>query len=315
MRHKRTSCLRPVFLLFLSCLLVSLPKQSWGDTTDIASVEQMLKADKGAAFSFSYFMHLSPPPDTGTLDMLAGVFTKILCPNNGVCPDSGKWSPENPKWKPVYDRVRADFEAEMPTITAAINETGQKANHDYAVDVAAQIAQSDVDTLLSYYKSSQGQRYQDFMNRVDQIANPAKDQATMHLSPPTQKILTPEQQDRCFRMLVLSHFLQGLGPAMYDARFGDTVGSVHRWVDINQQEMAALDKKYAADLPDFEAFVKTDAYQGMLKATSAAIQTFRTQAKEQLNNNVDPARDALLAIRQKHENEWKAFYKAQMASP
>jgi hypothetical protein len=83
---------------------------------------------------------------------------------------------------------------------------------------------------------------------------------------------------------------------------------------MHQQEIAELDKEYAADLPGFEAFVKTDAYQHMLKATSAALQTFYSDGNKQLNSSTSPVADTMRAFTQSHESEWQAFYKAQRAS-
>ena len=109
-------------------------------------------------------------------------------------------------------------------------------------------------------------------------------------------------------MLMLSHLLAGIGSATH---FVDPIEYVHELVDRSQQELVALDKEYSADLPDFEVFVKTEARQHLHKAIGMAEAALKGIAMEAGQFMLQPTGILL----QKHENEWKAFYKAQIVSP
>jgi hypothetical protein len=93
------------------------------------------------------------------LDQIANSETNLLDTNNK------EWNSSNPKWKPIFDRIRTDLESVIPPITLNVELTNIE--HNYKLDITSQLSKSDVDSILAYYDSPQGQRYQDFIHRID----------------------------------------------------------------------------------------------------------------------------------------------------
>lgn len=279
---------RAIFILL--CLSV-VSQQSWGAAVDPTVIEQILGSSGPHAPTAS-----DADKDKRVLDALANSETRSLDLSNGM------WNAANPKWKPVFDHIRADLETEMPAIKAARNDAA--AQHAYEAAIASQVSQSDVDAILAYYKLPVGQRYQDFMKRIDRIMKSGAKTAISHdTSPAASNILTPEQQKRCERMLMLSYLFQSMAATMP----GDGAMAVEivakAALDKNQTELAELDKEYAADLPAFEAFAKTNASQHLYKAMGMASQT--------MIRSMSPLGEVIKAVEQKHQSEWRAFYQAQ----
>jgi len=239
------------------------------------------------------------------LDSMSNSATKRLDQNNQA------WNASAPKWKAVYDRVHADLELEMPSIREAVKSEAQKQQQDGEADIAARLSQSDVDAILAYYTTPEGQRYQEFAQRVDKImssgmGNLASLRATSNEQHSATKP-TPEQTTRYTRLLTLSRPYQSIvaasqaqkDPSGYGGVIGFGMGLAIR---KSQQELEALDNEYAADLTNFEAFTKTDAEQHLFAAMGQAM----------LRMGKDTSLVGFFqAVEQKHESDWTALYLAQ----
>ena len=291
----------PHFRSTLSLILALLfvPHTSWAEV-DTAVVAKILGEE----------LSLSPEIDDEKskkmLDTMSNSAAKLLDQNNK------DWNASSPKWKTVYDRVHADLESEMPSILAAGKSQAQELLRACEADIASHLSQSDVDAILAYYGTPEGQRYQEFIRRVDKIMNlGAASFTNLGNERPAATKLTPEQTKQYVRMLMLSRLFQSIlassqiakSPVQDTSGYGDYLGfAMGLAANKSQDELEALDKEYAGDLTGFEAFTKTDAAQHLFAAMGQAM--LRTA-------KINPLADSFKAVFQKHESEWKALYLAQ----
>jgi len=225
---------------------------------------------------------------------------------------STDWSPSNPHWEPVYQQVRSDLEAEQQPIAASLREAGQAVGEGYIAAIATALSPQDAKTILDYYHSPEGQRYEQFMRRVDAVMV-WKGVASIPREASSQPDTIPEQQRREYgEMLMLSHTYQG-GLALTSAARAahqDTSGSaafaflVGFAIRDHQAEVAAIFADYREDLPAFSAFEKTPASQSLFRAMGQAMELSPQWSK--------PFHDALESIGSRHRDAWKAVYAAQV---
>ncbi|MGO8918047.1 MAG: hypothetical protein ACLQJR_19275 [Stellaceae bacterium] len=291
--------LRLIALLMSGWLLV--PSETWGDQIDPTVVARILGQE-------------NPPrsdPQAATTtekmaDYLANIETKQLGQNDR------DWNASNPKWKSVFDHVRSDLQTDLPAAMAAARAATPAFTRDYEADIAAQLLPSDVDAILTYYASPEGGRYQAFMRRIDAITGTGMASLGAGDSPPVAGQTTAEQLQRNLRMVRLSRTFQAAMAAMKADMEAHRDLTGYSGIGIlegvaasrNQAELETLDKQYAADLPGFEAFSKSDSAQHFFKAMGAAsIRLARRQ---------NPFAELMQAAAKKHEIEWKALYQAEV---
>lgn len=291
--------LHPEIVPSVIVALLLVPHTS-GAQVDTALIQRILGEE------LSHPREIDDEKSKKLLDAMSNSATKLLDQNNK------DWNASSPKWKAVYDRVHADLELEMPSIRANVSNQTQKLQRDGKANIAAHLSQYDVDAILAFYGTPEGQRYQEFARRVDQItsfgvANPASlgaaDNGRQSVDRPT-----PEQTSQYIKMLMLSRPYQSVVAASQAQQnpsgYGDLIGfGMGLTIRRNQQDLEALDKEYAADLTNFEAFTKTDAAQHLFAAIGDSMLRI---AKE--SSLVGFFR----AVGQKHESEWKALYLAQI---
>ena len=288
-----------ILLLMLSCLWAA--QSSWGDQLDARSIARILGPDT---------LHRSDAAESGNVEKLlqglAATETKLLDRTNR------DWNASNPKWRLVFDRVHSDIEADAPEVIAAIKTAARKREEESELEIASRLSQSDVDTILAYYQSPQGKRYEAFMRRVDRVmasggaAVNRKDPA-----PSSRAKVSDEESQRYVHMLQLSHLYQAMKVMSADDQTSHGATSGYEAIGYmageaaarNQAELAAVLAEYSANLSAFEAFEKTDASQHLFRAIGLAI---RTSGK-----NANSIAGSIKAITQKHEIEWKAVYQSR----
>jgi hypothetical protein len=91
--------------------------------------------------------------DQRLLGVLATVQTRQL--GAGV----KDWNEKNPKWKPIYDHIRADLENDLPALPAAAADAYAEyrrceTGNCYAQDIASNLQPADVDAILTRRKGS-----------------------------------------------------------------------------------------------------------------------------------------------------------------
>ncbi len=238
------------------------------------------------------------------LDKIADSETSLLDKNNK------NWNSSNSNWGFIFDRVHGDLESGMPLAT--INSELEKIRHSYEKDIASNLSKSDVNTMLAYYDSSQGKRYQDFMQRIDRIMNSGM--ATLLAPkqiPSSQNNLTPDQINMYMKLLQMSQ------PFQMTMALAEIANAEHRdasgygaigflagvAIKANQLELETLSKKYANDIPSFEAFSKTESSHHFYIAMGKAV--------ERLGGNSIPIGNLIQSVEQKHKNEWMSLFQSQ----
>lgn len=298
-----------ILLLMIACLA---PQKILAEQVDTASIRKILGTEN--------LPHPDPMDDETSkkqLDSIANYETTRLAPGNQ------NWNVSSLKWKPVYDRIRADLESELLTSIAARQANPLKMGQYYEADIASHLSQSDVDSILTYYSTPEGQRYQDFIRKIDEIWHSgvgslrAKEDVQSTAAQPadlqsTAVELAPEQMKQYGRMLLLSHPAQSTMAQVRiaEAAGGDTSGSTVigicaiEAINKSPQELEALSREYGNDLSGFEAFSGTGAAQHFFVAMEQATMHF-----------IKTLSDSIKAVEQKHASEWKALYLAQIGDP
>jgi hypothetical protein len=290
----------PRFEIVLSLIaaVLSVPHASWSQV-DAAVIPKLL------GDQLSHPADLDDAKSKKLLDVISNAATKSLDQNNK------DWNASSPKWQVVYDRVHADLESEMPTIREELESQTHKLQKDGEAEIAAHLSQSDVDAILAFYGTPEGQRYQEFAPKADRILTLGmRNLASLGTPGSGQQAAaqaTREQSTQYIKMLMLSHTYLSIvaasqaqeDPTGYAGVVGFGIGVAVR---DNPQELEALDKKYAADLTSFEAFTKTDAAQHLWMATG---QTMLRMAKDNSLTSI------FTTAVQRHESDWKALYLAQ----
>ena len=280
--------------LFLILVGVSFPQKSWGDQVDPVLIGRILGAES--------LTRADAATTKKQLDGIANSQTKLLDMDNKY------WNVANPKWKVVYDRVRADLEADSPEILTAMTEAVGNLDRAYKAGIAENISQSDVDAILEFYGSPIGQRYRDFMRRIDPIMTGGTVSLFTGGAGAPGAALTPVQTQTYLRMLQMSHLFQmtvamasGAQAAHQDTSGYGAIGFMAgAAINRSRAELEELSKQYADDIADFEAFGKGDASQHFFRAMGLSTQKMAKSA--------NPAVEAIGAITKKHASEWKQLY-------
>jgi TonB family protein len=295
----RLSNLLAMLLFLVACLA---PQRIRAEQVDTALIRKILGTE-----NLPHTDQMDDETSREMLDRIANYETRNLDPGNR------EWTVSSSKWKAVYDRIHADLESELPNTTLQTNDL--KRQQDYEDDIASHLSQSDVDSILAYYSTPEGQRYQGFKRRIDEImaAGVASSLAKEDVQS-TAAWPAPEQAKQYARMLVLSHAAESIMAQVQiaEAAGGDTSAStvLHIYVagaiKKSPQELGTLSREYENDLSGFEAFSKTAAAQHLFTAMAHAM--FDSAKK-------NPLADSIIGVEQKHAGEWKAFYLAQVGGP
>jgi hypothetical protein len=284
--------------LLLACGLVLHP--AWGATDDLAGVGRILGDGSAALPGMAQF-----DGSEKVLDQLALEATRGLGKGNPY------WKASNPQWTKVYQRVRAELGSEQTQIFSDLDKARQTAQTRLVAATAAELSAADLKTVLAYYETPEGRRFEAFMGRVDGIT------ASALLGPPPNSAAdppppTPVQMRDYVQMLLLWRVMQAgiAAQATAAAAHGDTSGFSGLGIMLglairsHPAEVAALFAEYQSDLPQFAAFEKTAAAQQLYHAMGDAI----FLAKPPLSQ---PMSDAFTAVELRHEKDWQALYQAE----
>jgi hypothetical protein len=285
--------------LFVVLLCAAPLQESWSDQIDPASIARILGTESSPHAD-------AQDRDTNTkmLDGIAKLHTRLLDQGN---PD---WNASHPKWKLIFDHIRDDFEADMPAIITATKAAAPRIEHDYEIEIASQLSKADVDAILAYYNSPPGKRYEALMQRLDRVMN-SGGASLFTGDAPASSQPTPEQMQRYLRLLQLSHLFRSMMAVseIDKAAHRDASGTAAisfmaaAAARKNQAELETLSAEYADEISAFEVFEQTDASKHLYRAMGMAIPKLATKA--------NPIAEAINAVAQKHQNEWRALYRAQ----
>jgi hypothetical protein len=224
------------------------------------------------------------------------------------------WSAANPHWEAVYHQVRSDLESEQPTIAASLREAARASTDRFVAATAAALSPQDAKAILAYYDTAEGQRYEQFMRRVDVVMVWQGAASMPREASPQPQAISEQQRSDYSDMLMLSRTFQAELAFTSAARVAhqDTSGSAAfallvAWaIRLHQPEVAAIFSEYRDDLPAFSSFEKTPASQSLFRAMGQAMQLTPQWSK--------PIHDALESMSGRHRDVWKAAYAAETRS-
>jgi hypothetical protein len=271
-------------------------------SADLVTVRQALGYDDSSA----------PTPLTGNhprlLDAIANAATLRLGQGDP------QWKPANPLWPSVYTRVRADLEPEAAQIEADLTAASQQVLDRLVSAVAAEVSQPDIDAILAYYGSAEGQRYQALMHQLDLLVAggflppPGYDRKT---APPP---LPEDQQKAILGMMMLSRQMQAasgaseVGAAMHadTSGLGGVAFMAAGALNFHQTAASSLYSQYAPDLAAFEAFERTAAAHSLFRALGRAL--FLSKPPPLGPSILDAA---VKGAEQRHGRDWQSYYRAE----
>ena len=272
--------------------------------------------DLGSVRRIVGYSSLPPQGATAAVEKLldGAAFRETLRLGEGK-PD---WNPRHPGWKAVYDRVRADIEAEQPAIVSAADaERGRNEarEREYLQTIASALSAADARAILDYYDSAPGLRYQGFMQRIDGAIAGGMASSLGLAAPPMERAPEPEadsaKSQRFFEMIKMSHPYQALSASAALKRDPSGMGALGIMaaaaIASHRAELEAILSEYSADLAGFEAFQKTAAAQSLSRAMSLA-------AEESAQRSIEkPPPDVFGPVRRRYTEEWRAAYRAYVA--
>jgi hypothetical protein len=293
-------------MLFLTLLACSAPCAALDPGLDVESVRRILAHTALAS---------RPAPIEKVLE--SGAFRETLRLGQGK-PD---WNPRHPAWQAVHDRVRADLDTERPAIMSAIDADRprvEELEHEQLLKIAAALAAADVRTILAYYDSGEGLRYQAFMQRIDSVAAEGIASSVGAAAPPaglaSASKADSQKSQRYLEMIRMSDTFQAMNAMadMPEAKM-DPSGSAALGimaaaaVASHRPELEALRKEYSADLPGFAAFQKTPAAQRLFRVMGGvALDSIPRMTERRPPDLFDSAR-------RKYLEQWQAEYRAHAA--
>lgn len=306
--------------------LLVLAQTAWCGQVDPGKIDLILR-DIGSSNASLDASSAQGVADPRLPSVLATIQTRQLGGGAGI----KDWNEKNPKWKPIYDHIRADLEKDLPTLPAAAaaayaEDIRCEAGKCYAQDIASNLQPADVDAILAYFDTPGGKGFQAFQQQIGSIFTSGLLSSTQHALPQTaadhpnngpdshaENILpTPEQMQRFLRMLRLSILVQSIKAMSETARSGkqDTSDDGSMFflgaaMARNNTKLEELDRQYRNDLPGFEAFTETDASRHFIEAMAKAD---ATSTKRKLL-----AVEGLQGIANTHQQDWGALFKAELS--
>lgn len=221
--------------------------------------------------------------------------------------ENNGWNDSNPQWAFVFHHIRADVDkSDSQILDAEKNFT-----HSLSTEVASHLDQSDVNTILDYFRSSSGRAYLGFTKKIDFLFNDVTESLMGNLPSFPSEPRIPEKpygkpsSDRTRnleRMVLLSRaFIIVSGTlSADDPGYSSFLPFANKVVALKDPELDSLYLKYGDNLSDFEAFTKTDAAKHYYKALSDAVKALGTPT----NPLVD-----ILKTFEKHRDEWYMLYR------
>jgi hypothetical protein len=308
------------------CGLLVLVQNAWCGQVDSEKIDLILR-DIGASNTSLYVSSTQGVADPPLPSVMATIMTQQLAGGAGI----KDWDEKNPKWKPIYDHIRADLEEDLPTLPAAAaaayaEDRRCEAGKCYAQDIASNLQPADVDAILAYFDTPEGKRFQAFQQQIGSMYVTGLLSLVPHSLPQTAADHpnnrqdsqagsippTSEQIQRCLRMLRLSILVQSTKAMIESARSGkqDTSDDVSMFflgaaVARNKTKLEQLDLQYRNDLPGFEAFSETNASRHFIEAMRRAHAKSVSRTMSTL--------EGLQGIAKKHLLEWRALFKAELS--
>ena len=325
-KHQQARSL-PIRPIVIYCLLV-LAQTAWCGQVDPGKIDLILR-DITFVKTIPHDSSTQSVADHGLLSVVANAQTRQLSAGTGI----KDWDKKNPKWKPIYDHIRADIEKDLPNLpadaAAAYAESSRCENGKcYVQEIASNLQPADVDAILAYFDTPEGKRFQAFQQQISSIVT----SGLLSLVPPSLGLteakkliigqdsqaestpLSAEQSHSFLRMLLLSILFQSTKATALTGKSGKQdvqddglvfsleLGAA---MNMNKTKLADLDLQYRNDLPSFETFTEADASRHFIEAMGIAGAKSASRTRLALAG--------LQGIANKHQQEWRVLFKADLS--
>lgn len=251
----------------------------------------------------------SPAILSQTFDMFAALQMRV------IAPDDPSWNHSNPRWVALFHTVKQDLRDDAePALEASLAD----AHHELAATLGARLSTDEVDRLLAFYDSAEGQRYIGFESELADIQAQGMSQsmtaAIGAATPPRTDAPSEERLNMRRRMLENSWgsmLVQEATSVATDQHspepgksliFAAMLGAVAK---TRGPEIDALERTYGTDLARFEQFQASAVAKALLSALKGGFQQDAAQPKGA--DQFKAAIDHSVAL---HAASWKATYEA-----
>ncbi len=250
-----------------------------------------------------------------SFDMFAALEMRVIAAN-----DPG-WNRSNPRWVALFNTVKQDLKRDTEPALEASMADGRR---EIAATLGSRLATADVSQLLAFYRSGEGERYIAFQNRLGEIQAQGITQLTGALigaasaSPsdaPSQERLDARRRvlANSWTSLMLHDALSNAADPRASTEQPDVAAFLGATSDVvaktHGQEIDALEREYATDLPRFEVFQQSPAARSLLSAMKVVFQ--QAAGRPQSATQFKAALDRSVAL---HTASWKAGYEAGRSS-
>lgn len=271
-------------------------------SSDAVALARIVQALGGDAQSMSY-------------DLFAALQMRMIAPSDP------NWNRSNPRWVALFKTVRQDLRRDLEPALQVSMATGVR---ELAGTLESHVTPADVRELLAFYRSDKGQRYVAFQQRLGAIQTQAITQLSAALlgagANPPPSDAPSEDRLEARRHLLANSWTSLVAGAMspeagspQSTQQPDTKTFSSAMLDVvaktHGPEVDALEKDYAKDLPQFEAFHQSSATKSLLSAMKMGSQQAR--ASPQSSNPLKAALEHSVAL---HTPSWKSAYEAGRSS-
>ena len=244
-------------------------------------------------------------------DEVTGLIVREIAPKD---PD---WNPLNPRWNKLAGLVKRDIQREiaekLKRIKAAAYESWNKALED-------SLAESEVDSLLEFYRSSEGRRFISFQRQIDAIGTQGlTEMGTLSVSGLTNDSATasvPSKETIAARQRLLNMSMINLiMERQYESDKGQKVdragyssaSSRNQWSFANFSialdqgtKLDLLEEQYASEIVNFEKLSHSSLMSKFIDANLPLLEIMRTAMKTSL-----PVIEEFI---KKHSADWQRVY-------
>lgn len=217
-------------------------------------------------------------------------------------PSNPNWNEKDPRWEPMRQTIALDCAQRREYRIKTVEPELQRMYRDALANSYAQrLSHDDAETLLRFYATETGRRFQAFQNRLTAIEFDAMqkmqqsraahgDRASDAMAPPAPIAPAPDVIKRRASILLMSRQILLMVQWQRDAvrSGGDTSGGavapimMSMTATMEGDAIDQIEKDYARDVRAFSAFLASPAEKSEIRALADAQMSFGMASATQL---------------------------------
>lgn len=239
-----------------------------------------------------------------------------------IGPNDPNWNHSNPRYVALFNIVRQDLQHD---VGPAFQTQMAQSVRELADVLGSHMPATDVRQLLGFYRSSDGQRYLAFQDRMGAIQTRGLAELTMGMagagmnlvpSPaPSQEVFDHRRRlmQDSWGSLLLPEVMNSVKNPASGAQQPDRESVLKAMLDVvvsnHGPEIDVIGREFAKDLSQFESFHRSSAVRSLLSAMKVDMEEAASRPRSS-----DPFKIALDRSIATHGPQWKAAYEAGRAS-